>query len=832
VAGSFRHLSSDYSFHIRHSDFVIVHMLTDLRYALRMLAKSPAFTAVAVVTLALGIGANSAIFSVVDTVLLRPLPFPHPDQLVMIWGTFTREPEARETDSFPDFYDYRAQNRSFTAMAAYASAWTFLTGRGEAQELNGVAVAGDFFETLGVAPVLGRGFRAEEARADAPDTAVLGYGFWRRAFAGDPAIVGQQITMAGRGYTVLGVMPPGWKFPVEEEASDFIMPLERLLPNEVSHRGERYLRLIGRTRAGVSVKQAESEMKAIAADLAQQFPDTNTDRSVTIVPLLQDIVGKVRPALLVLLGAVALVLLIACANVANLLLARAVARSREIGIRIALGASRVQIVRQLLMESLLLALLGGAAGLLLAWWSVDLLSAFGPRNVPRLSEIHIHAGVVAFTFALAILSTLLFGLSPALQISRGNLTDALQQGAKGSTGGSHGPRVRAFLVISQVSLSVLLLTAAGLLLRSFLNLQATNLGFDPARLLVLDQNLPRANYSEAEKQRAFYQQLLPKLAALPGVESVGGAHPLPFSGNDNDSSFRLENEPERGPGTHPDASHVIVTPDYFRTMRVALRVGREFSERDNESAPRVAIVNQTFVRRFVRNGEPIGQRILVDRAGSPPDALKIIGVVADAKQNEIGRPTPPEMYQPFAQASRRRLWLVFRTGTENLSGVQSAVRRVIHEQDAGVYVGNLQPMQALIGKTLAQPKFNMLLLGVFAAVAMMLAAIGIYGVIAYSVTQRTREIGIRMALGAQRTQMLGMVLRQSLTVVLLGLGIGLLAAVAATRLLGSMLYGVGANDLFTYAAVVFLLGAAALLASYIPARRAMKVDPMIALRYE
>jgi putative ABC transport system permease protein len=807
-------------------------MFADLRYALRLLIKAPGFAIIAVMTLALGIGANSAIFSVVDTVLLRPLAFPDSDQLVMIWGKSSKDVNARETCSFPDLFDFRAQTKSFSAMAAYSGAGAVLSGTGEAQELTGVAVDGDFFETLGVAPMLGRGFTADEAKAGAPHVVVISHGLWHRAFVSNPNVVGQQVTMAGRSYTVLGVMPPDWKFPVEAEVSEFIMPLEPLMPTAVPQRGSHFLRLMGRLKPGVSVQQAEGELKAIATRLEQQYPDTNTDRGVAVVPMLQDIVGNVRPALLVLLGAVALVLLIACANVANLLLARAAGRRREIAIRTALGASRAGIVRQLFVESLLLALFGGAGGLLLAWWSVDLLGVLGPRNVPRLSDVHINVGVAAFTFGLAIFSTLLFGLVPALQVSRGNLTDALQQGVKGSTGGLHGTRVRAFLVVAQVSLSLLLLAGAGLLIRSFFNLQATNVGFDPTRLLVLDEVLPRATYSEEQKQRAFYQHLLPNLAALPGLEAIGGANPAPFSDNDHGSSFRMENEPERGPGTHPDASHVIVTAGYFRTMRIPLRAGRDFDGRDNESGRHVAMVNETFVRRFIQNHDPIGRHILLDRGNGEPDSLEIVGVVGDAKQNKIGTPTPPEMYQPFAQAPARRLWLVFRTATENLGGVQSAVRRMIHEQDANVFVGNLELMQTMIGKTLAQPRFNMMLLGVFASVAMVLAAIGIYGVIAYSVTQRTREIGIRMALGAQRADMLGMILRQGLTVVVIGIAIGLVAAFDATRLLASLLYGVGANDFFTYASVVFLLGMAALLASYIPARRAMRVDPMVALRYE
>ena len=439
------------------------------------------------------------------------------------------------------------------------------------------------------------------------------------------------------------------------------------------------------------------------------------------------------------------------------------------------------------------------ADLLLAWWGVDVLRAFGPRNIPRLTELHVNASVGVFTFALAILSTLIFGLIPALQAARENLNAALQQGAKGSSGGRHGSHLRAFLIISQVSLSLLLLAGAGLLIKSFYNLSRTNPGFTSERVLVLDQVVPRSRYTEEPAQRRFYANVLAKLATLPGIESAGAAMPLPFSGQDNYSSFTIAGQPPIAPGNHPAASHASLSPGYFRTMKVGLRAGRDFEARDNEDAGRVAIVNETFVRRFLSPGDPVGQRILLDQDEGDPQVLEIIGVAADTKQGDLGAEIAPEFYQPFAQFPRREVWLTLRTANENLAGIEASVRRIVQEEDPQVFVGNLQPMETLITKVLAQPRFNMMLLGIFAGVAMILAAIGIYGVIAYSVAQRTREIGIRMALGAQRTQMLGMVLRQSLTVVVIGLGIGLLAAFAATRLLASLLYGVGANDILTYA---------------------------------
>jgi putative ABC transport system permease protein len=807
-------------------------MITDFKYALRMLLKAPGFTVIAVLTLALGIGANTAIFSVVDTVLLRPLPFQNPDQIVMMWGNSVSEPHGRYTDSFPDFFDYRDQSQSFTAMAAYTGAGTVLTGAGEAQELEGVAVAGDIFGVLGAGPMLGRGFTAEELKVGGPNVVVFSHGLWKRAFGSDPKVVGQQVSLAGRSYTVLGIMPPGWKFPIQAEQSDYITPLEPLVATEVPRRGSHFLRLIARLKPAVTAHQAEAELKPIAARLSQQFPDTNSDRGVIVIPLLEDVVGNVRPALLILLGAVALVLLIACANVANLLLARAAARRREIGIRTALGASRTLIVRQLLAESFLLALLGGAGGLLLAWWGVDVLGALGPRDVPRIADIYVNTSVCLFTFGLAIICTLAFGLVPALQVSRPNVSDSLQQGSKGSTGGVHGTRVRAFLVVSQVSLSLLLLAGAGLLIKSFFNLRATNPGFESSRLLVLDQVTPRVKYSEPDQQRRFYDQLMPKLAAIPGVEAIGGANPLPFSGNDSGSTFYIAGQPPVAPGNRPDASHLSVMPGYFNAMRIPLRSGRDFDQRDTDKSPSVVMVNETFARRFLPNVNPIGQHVVLDRGDQGELPMEVVGVVGDTKHEELAEVPRPEFYQPFPQYPNRRIWITLRLASAHLSGVDTAVRRAVQSIDPDMFVRHLEPMTSMVAQRLAQPRFNMMLLGIFATVAMVLAAVGIYGVIAYSVTQRTREIGIRMALGAQRAQMLRMVLRQSLTVVLIGLVLGLLAAFAATRLLASLLYGVGANDVLTYATVVLLLSVAALLASYIPARRAMKVDPMVALRYE
>ncbi|MFN2476878.1 MAG: ABC transporter permease [Chthoniobacterales bacterium] len=809
-------------------------MIGDLKYALRMLLKAPGFTVIAVLTLALGIGANSTIFSVVDALLLRPLPFPDPDQLVVVWGRSSTDGSNRDALSFPDYVDLRDGSKSFTALAAYR--WTEgpLAGSGEMQLLRGVAVTTEIFRVLEVQPMLGRAYTADDHMDGAPYVIILSHAFWQRGFGGDQNVIGREITLSGRRLTIVGVMPPGWKFPVDHERIDYLAPLEYLPAAQLQNRGGHFARVVGRLKPDVSIRHAESETSAIASHLARQHPSTNANRlSTAVVTLHSDVVGNVRPALLILLGAVALVLLIACANVANLLLARAATRSREIAIRAALGASRGRILRQLLCESLLLASAGAGAGLLLAWWGVDLLNLIRPRGLPHLGEIQVNPAVAAFTFALGVASTLLAGLIPALQVSRPSVNEALQQGGKGSTGGLHNQRARAALIVSQVSLSLLLLASSGLLIKSFFNLRATNPGFDPGRVMTTSISLPRVQYPEREQQRRTHGEILQKLSSLPGVESAGAVIPLPLSDIGNASSFIASGMREGGPGSHPDASHLVVAGDYFRTMMIAVLRGRVFDEADSENSPPVIVVNDAFARRFFPGRDPLGQWIRIDGDGSTvPPRRQIIGVVNDTRHESLAKAATPEFYVPFSQQPVRGLDFVLRASTPGVAGLDAQVRHALGEIDKDLYVAPLRPMDRLVSDQLAQPRFNMMLLGLFAAVALTLAAIGIYGVIAYSVTQRTREIGIRMALGAQKQQMLAMMLRQSLTLVVIGLAVGLAAAFAATRLLASLLYGVGANDVFTYAAVVVLLGGAALLASYIPARRAMQVDPMVALRYE
>ncbi len=805
-------------------------MFSDCRYALRQLVKTPGFAAIAVLTLALGIGANSAIFSVIDAVLLRPLPFPKPNQLIAVWSKVQGEAD-RETGSFLDFTDIRDQSRTLDSLFAYTRASTILGSGSEARELSGAAVTADIFRVLGTSPLLGRTFTADEDRNDS-HVIVLTYEAWQRYFNRDPNIIGREIICSLRSYTVVGVMPAGYRFPIGP-TSEYLMPLHQLVPDSLKNRGSHFLRLVGRLKPGANIRQASAEVSAVANRLQKQFPDTNTGRTYYVISLHKDVVGDVRPALLTIISAVVLVLLIACANVANLLLARATQRRREIAIRTALGASRFRVVRQLLIEGMLLALLGACAGLLIAWWGIDLLRVFGPSDMPRLEEIQINSTVVVFTLLAAFVSTVLFALFPALQVSRPNVNESLQEGSRGAIG-PESHRLRALLVITQVALSMLLLAGAGLLIKSFGNLRNTNPGFDPSRVMTLDLSLPRTRYSEELKQRQFFNQLQPKLNALPGVEHAGGAMPLPFTGNDRDSSFWIEGRPDPGPGNHPNASHLTINGNYFQTMHIPLLSGRTFDQRDTKESALVAMVNEAFVRTFFPGENAIGKHILLDHGAKKekPLPIEIVGVVGSTRHESLAIAPIPEFYIPFAQDPDRRMDLVLRTSVAGLSGLQNAVRNVIHEIDPDIYVPKLEPVEHLITGTLSQPRFNMIVLGCFAGVAMILAAIGIYGVIAYSVAQRTKEIGIRMALGAQRTDMLQMVLRQSFSVVAIGLAIGLFAALALTRLMASLLYGVSAHDFSIYALVLFVLSFAALVASYLPARRAMNIDPMVALRYE
>lgn len=807
-------------------------MLSDLRHALRLLGKTPGFAVIAVLTLALGIGANSAIFSVIDAVLLRPLPFPKQDQLVTIWSRVEGDNLQKETESIPDYIDLRDQSQTLSALAAFTRTGAVLNRSEESRQLYGVAITSDIFPALGISPARGRAYTREDDNVSARVVVLTDYG-WKTYFNSDPNIVGKQINLSWSLYTVLGVMPPGFEFPVEGERSDYLIPLHPLVPQEVANRDGHFLRMVGRMKPGVTIQQCDAEMKTIAARLEQQYPKSNTNRSERVFSLHDDIVGDVRPALITILAAVAFVLLIACANVANLLLARATARRREIAIRTALGASRVRIVWQLLGEGFLLSVFGAAGGLVIASWGIDLLRVFGPQDVPRIGQVAINGLVFAFTFVAAIFSTLVFALVPALQVTCPDVNKSLQEGDRGAIS-PESHYLRRLLIIGQVALSLSLLAGAGLLIKTFANLRAIKPGFDPSRAQVIDLILPKAKYPEPDEHRQFFEQILPKLASLPGVEAAGGAFPMPFSGNDSGSDLSIVGQPARPAGQELEASHLTITPDYFRAMGTPLLRGRAFNSSDTKDSPPVVIVNDVFAQRFFPNGNAIGQQIiLIHGANNKPSPPKeIVGVVGGSRHESLAIAPLPEFYIPTSQDPQRRLNIVVRTSTKELAGLQNSLRQIIHEFDKDLFVPTLVPLESRIGVTLAQPRFNMMLLGTFAAVAVILAAIGIYGVIAYSVAQRTKEIGIRMALGAQKIDMLRMILHQSFSVIGIGLIAGIAGALAVTRLMSSLLYGVSAHDLSIYAIVTIVLSGAALVATYFPARRAMSVDPMVALRYE
>jgi putative ABC transport system permease protein len=816
----------------------------DLRYGARTLRKQPGFTLIAVLTLALGIGANAAVFSVVSSVLWSPLPYPEPDRLVMVWSRNLTRNQPRFGVSSPDFKDWQAQNKVFSHLAAFNSGNGNLTGRAAAEGVRYTAVSGEFFPLFGQPAALGRTFGSAENQPGKDNVVVLSHHFWQRYFGGDVTVIGQPLVLDGRSYTILGVMPAGFTFPAD--VTDLWRPLE--LANDPSPRGERYLGVVARLAPGISRERAEAEMNGVAARLTKDYPATNRDWQVFPELLHETVVGSIRPTLFVLWGVLGCVLLIACVNVAGLLLARTQERAKELTVRAALGAGRARLMRQLLTESLLLAGLGGVAGILLAFWGTRLLAGLGATLLPRAQEVTIDSRVLVFTLALALLTNLLFGLLPAWQAARSDLHEALKEGAGRVT--TTGRRARNLLVVGEIALALMVLVGAGLLVRSFVRLMKVETGFDPDNVLTLriappwaanptDQDQAafiRQHNAERQQAAAFYQQLLERIEALPGVKAAAAINRLPLTGNWWQTSFAIAGQPVAQQDMLRCSGRVI-TPGYFRAMGVPMLQGRDLSRADRADAPRAVVVNQEIVRRYFAGRSPLGQRITFE---NPSDEgavwFNIVGVVGNERDQSLELEPAPMVYMPFAQARFGHFgdWgmsLVVRTQAEPLA-LSGAVRDIVHGFDRNLPVAEVRALAQLVVQSSAGRRFNMLLLTFFAATALLLAAVGIYGVIAHTVTQRTQEIGIRMALGARRSDVLRLIVGQGLALAGAGITLGLFGAFALTRLMTSLLFGVSATDPLTFAAVALLLAAVALAASYLPARRATKVNPLVALRHE
>jgi predicted permease len=805
----------------------------DTRYAFRMLRKNPGFTAVAVLTLALGIGANTAIFSVVYAMLLKPLPYSRPDQLLTV---FEAQPKAgvKATGwSYANFAELREQNRIFSDMAGSQQHQLTLTGRGEPSVVNTSVVTPELFSVFGQRPILGRPFCPDDGKPGAPAVVVLSENLWRGSFGADPKVIGSSINLDKRSFTIVGVMPAVFRFPILTESEQLWIPLvqDPLFGSWMDRRGGHWLQVTGRLKPGVSMAQAQAELDAIGARLAKEFPAENDGWTIRFVPLQQKIVGNVKSALLVLMGAVGLVLLIACANIANLLLTRATSRAREIAVRTALGAGRSRIVRQLLSETLVLGLLGGLAGIALAYLGVEGLTALMPQDLPQVNAIRVDNFVLGFALLLSALASCAFGLAPALFAANSNLQSSLREGGARSGENSNRRRARSFLAAGEIALAMVLLVAAGLLLKSFSKLMAVSPGFDAQHVVQADISLPRFQYAMPQQWAAFSRELLTRLQSEPGMRDAAVVVPRPMADGFVNLGFDIVGNPPLSAGTSRTANYVSVSPDYFRVMQIPLLAGRLFDRHDVSASPRVSLVSEAMARIYFPNQNPLGKQIVF---GFPPDigaVREIVGVVGDVRDVALGQDPGAMMYVPYAQAPFWGANVVVRSSLSAAS-VAGTIRRDVQQIDKDLPVTDVAMMKDTIDATVAQPKFRTFLLGLFAAMALVLAATGIFGVVSYSVSRRTNEIGIRVALGASRNRILRMVFGETLVLTCAGLVLGVPSALAGSHLLGHLLFNVSANDPATLAAVAFTLALVAAIAGYIPARRAMRVDPMVALRHE
>ncbi|MFZ1219503.1 MAG: ABC transporter permease [Chthoniobacterales bacterium] len=819
--------------------------MTDIRYSFRQLLKHPAFTLIAVLTLALGIGANTAIFSVVNAVLLKPLPFPAPEELVAIGNVDLREtvsPPNLYSLGFPDFADFREQSRSFSSMAVYRDRAVTLVDEKGAQNVRGEKVSGEFFDVLGIKPILGRGFtRADEQAGGGPGglKVVLGYGFWQSHFNRADDVIGRVLMLDGRPNTVIGVMPEGFQFPIQTDSLELYTTTaeDASTPDgstpKTQQRGDHWLQGIARLKTGVPLEQANAELRTIAGALEKKYPETNTRGSAGSQPLRDEMVGDVRTALYVLFGAVACLLLIANANVANLMLARASGRGKEIALRAALGASRARIIRQLLTESVLLAGLGGLLGLLIAKWGTDALIAAVPQNIPRVTNIQLDGAVLAFTLLLSLATGIIFGLVPAWQASHVDLNTTLKSGSRGAGGSEGKHRMRNALVMVEVALALILLICAGLLIQSFARLGRVDTGMRTERLFTARIGLPEAAYPKPENIISFFDRLMPRIRAIPGVESATIVWPLPLSGSNNISSFDIEERP-MPEGQQPSSPMRIVGSDYFKTMGIPIREGRGFEETDQLRSLPVVVVNEYFAQKFFPGQNAVGKRIDPGWAigGEKSQMRTIVGIAGNVKHRTLDMEVTPEVYMASSQTPMTGVSIVARTGLSNPASITSAVRSELAAVDRNIPLVRVRVFEEYLSRALARPRFNAMLLSLFAGTALLLTAIGIYGVMAYSVSQRTSEIGIRIALGAGKKSIFRLVVGQAMALVGISLIAGIAGAFAATRLLSSLLFGIGASDPATFLGIVVLVSGVAFLAAWIPARRATRVDPIVALRAE
>jgi putative ABC transport system permease protein len=807
-------------------------LLQDLRFAVRMLLKTPSFTVVAVISLALGIGANTAIFSVVNAILLNSLPYAEPDRIVLAWGRTPKDGGNRGQVSATDVADWRSQNSVFEDITTYQSYRPIMSGTGDAERVPGMAVGDGYFQIMKIQPVLGRVFTSEEQVDGQDQVIVLGYGLWQKRFGGEPDVVGKDVLLNGQPHKIVGVVPAELRsLPTTliEATAEFYRPVGENYDEEM--RSSRHLRAIARLKPGVSIAQAQTEMDIIAARLEKEHPTHNSDYHVRVVSLPDDTVGGLKPTLLMLLGAVGFVLLIACANVGNLLLARSTGRQKEIAIRAALGAARSRLVRQFLTESILLAFCGGALGLLVALWSTSLIQELGSRVTPLLAGIHVDYRVLLFTGGVSFLTGIVFGLAPALHASRPDLNESLKEGGRTSGAGTSGGRLRSALVISEVAMALVLLVCATLLIKSVVRLRASSTGFSPDHILTMNVALPGVRYPKGPDKAAFFNKLIDRVTALPGVESAGSTSVLPFSGNFDGRGVAVEDFP-RARGEEISVDLYISSPGYLHTMGIPLIKGRELTERDIEESEPVVLINETMASTLWGEQDPIGRRIKFPGSQRFPQSWRtIVGVVGDVSQYALDLKPPMQIYLSEAQFPTSFMTLAIRT-TSDPKNLVASVRREVRSLDPDQAIYDVATLEELISNSISLRRFSMVLLITFAGLALIIAAIGIYGVISFLVNQRTHEIGIRMALGAERGDIIKLVVTHGMSLTMGGVGIGLLVAILLTRFLSSLLYSVSATDPTTFVAIPIVLTAVALVTCLVPARRATRVDPIVALRYE